>query len=206
MPPAGWGVGHDVPARIAAIVLAAGASRRMGRNKMLLPLDGESLVRRAAGRAIGARLSPTIVVLGHEPEKVRAELTGLSCEFDTNPDYTGPTSTSLHRGLGALPADADAAVVILADMVMVTVAMLTAIVMAARANPAPLVVSRYGDVLAPPLLFRRVLFPELLAWRGEGCGKQVVLRHRAEAIFLDWPPAALLDIDTSEDFAALTRS
>ncbi len=69
-------------------------------------------------------------------------------------------------------------------------------------SDAPLVVSRYGDVTAPPLLFRRSLFAELLAWSGEGCGKAVVRRHLAEAVFVDWPTEALADVDTPEDLAA----
>jgi len=74
---------------------------------------------------------------------------------------------------------------------------------AARGNRAPLVVSRYGDVTAPPLLFRRALFDDLLAWTGEGCGKAVVQRHRDEAVILDWPAHALVDVDTPEDFHSL---
>jgi len=95
-----------------------------------------------------------------------------------------------------------AAVVMLADMVLVTEQMLAAVVATARGSDAHLVVSRYGEVTAPPLLFRRALFGELLAWTGEGCGKTVVQRHRGEAAFVDWPPAALADVDTPEDFAA----
>jgi molybdenum cofactor cytidylyltransferase len=93
-------------------------------------------------------------------------------------------------------------VVILADMVLVTDHMLATL--AARATPgtAPLVVSRYGDVTAPPLLFRRELFRELMDWTGEGCGKAVVQRHRDEAVFVDWPAAVLSDVDTPEDFQA----
>lgn len=188
---------------IAAIILAAGASRRMGRNKMLVELDGESLVRRAVRQAIAADLQPVVVVVGHEPNAIRAELAGLACDFAINPDYAGPTSTSLHRGLEALPTIVDAAVVILADMPFVTEAMLRALASGARATPAPLVVSRYDGVFAPPLLFRRELFPELVAWHGEGCGRQVVVRHRDEAVVLDWPADALRDIDTPEDLAAL---
>ena len=189
--------------RVGGVLLAAGASRRMGKNKMLLRLDGESLVRRAATRAIAAGLSPLVVVLGHEAELVRLELGGVTCEFAVNPEFTGPTSGSLHRGLEQLPADAGAAVVMLADMVHVTEAMLRQLVEAARGSDAPVVVSRYGDVMAPPLLFRRELFGELLDWNGEGCGKQVVLNHKAEALFIDWPAAALADVDTPEDFAAV---
>jgi molybdenum cofactor cytidylyltransferase len=63
------------------------------------------------------------------------------------------------------------------------------------------VVSRYGDVKAPPLLFRRALFAELLAWHGEGCGKAVVQSHASEAAYHDWPLDALDDVDTPEDWA-----
>ena len=200
MPPRSEG-GAPAP-RVAGIVLAAGASRRMGRNKMLLELEGESLVRRAARRALEAGLSPVVMVLGHEGERVRAELAGLPCDCAINPDYTGPTSGSLHRGLERLPADVEATVVLLADMVLVTRQMLEGLVAAARRSAAPLFVSRYGDVTAPPLLFRRSLFGELMAWTGEGCGKAVVPRHQAEAVYLDWPAAALADVDTPEDFTA----
>ena len=197
------------PTRIAGVILAAGASRRMGKNKMLLELEGEAVVRRATRRALAAGLSPVVVVLGHEATRAQAELAGLACEFVVNPAFTGPTSGSLHGGLERLDPDIGAAVVMLADMVLVTEQMLAAIVAASRGSDAPLVVSRYGDVTAPPLLFRRGLFAELLAWTGEGCGKTVVQRHRDEALFMDWPAEALMDVDTPEDFAAavaLTRS
>jgi molybdenum cofactor cytidylyltransferase len=192
------------PLRVAAIILAAGASRRMGtgRSKMLLELDGESLVRRAARRARDAGLSPVVVVLGHESERVREQLGGLGCDYVVNPDFTGPTSGSLHLGLRRLGADPDAAVVMLGDMVLVSEPMLTGLVAAARGDDAPLVVSRYGGVTAPPLLFRRRLFDELLAWTGEGCGKAVVQAHRHEALFLEWSAVLLSDVDTPEDFQA----
>jgi CTP:molybdopterin cytidylyltransferase MocA len=67
-------------------------------------------------------------------------------------------------------------------------------------------VSRYGDVTAPPLLFRRALFAELMAWTGEGCGKAVVQAHRHEARYVDRPGAVLADVDTPEDFAAVQKS
>ena len=194
------------PLGVAGVLLAAGASRRMGpgRNKMLLKLEGEALVRRAARRALAAGLSPVVVVLGHESDRAKGELTGLACEVVVNSDFTGPTSGSLHKGLEQLGPDVGAAVVLLADMVLVTQQMLADLVAAARGSPAPLVVSRYGDVTAPPLLFRRALFGELLAWSGEGCGKTVVQGHRDEALFLDWPAEVLADVDTPEDFAAAT--
>lgn len=188
--------------RIAGILLAAGASTRMGSNKLMLELDGVPLVRRAAERMLEAGAAPLIVVTGHEPERVHAALTGLDVHFVENPDYRGPTSGSLHAGLRAVPPDADGAMILLSDMPHVTSAMLAALVERAQQNDAPLVVSRYGDVFAPPLLFTRTLFGELLAWQGEGCGKAVVRRHEHAAAVLDWTTAALADIDTPADYTA----
>jgi molybdenum cofactor cytidylyltransferase len=158
------------------------------------------LVRRAARRALAAGCSPVIVVIGNEAEQVRAALDGVECTCAENPEFTGPTTTSLHVGLRQLPGDVEAVIVILADMVHVTEAMLRTMVETAHTTDAPLVVSQYGDAIAPPLLFRRRLFAELLAWQGEGGGKQVVRQHRAEAVLVNWPLEA---IDTPEDWARL---
>lgn len=193
----------SAPARVAAVILAAGASTRMGRNKLMLPVDGQPMVRRTVQRAVDAGLAPVVVVLGHEPDRVREALAGLDVTFAVSPDPTGPTSASLHAGIRALDEGATATLVLLADMVHITTAMMRALVESSAANDAPLEVSRYGDVLAPPLLFRRALWPELLAWHGEGCGKAVVRAHQAEASLHDWPEAALQDIDTPDDYDAL---
>lgn len=191
---------HAVPLRVAAVVLAAGASSRMGTNKLVLPVEGEPMVRRTVRRVIDAGCEPVVVVTGYEPERVREALIGLPVIYATSPDPTGPTSASLHAGLQALPVDAAATLVMLSDMVQVTTPMIRALVEGIASGEAPLGVSRYGDVLAPPLVFRRALWPELLAWHGEGCGKAVVRAHQAEALMHDWPLGALLDVDTPEEY------
>ncbi|MBW3628024.1 MAG: nucleotidyltransferase family protein [Gemmatimonadetes bacterium] len=187
--------------RTAAIVLAAGVSRRMGTNKLLLEIDGEPLVRRAARRALEAGLSPVVVVLGDEPERVRAAMADLPCVFAANPHPGGPTSDSLHRGIGVLPEEVEAAVVVLADMVEVTVEMLRGVTEAAAGAEALVAASRYGDVVAPPVRFHRALFPEVLAFNGDGCVRAIVRRHAAETLLLSWPESALTDVDTAEDWA-----
>jgi molybdenum cofactor cytidylyltransferase len=192
--------------RVAAVILAAGASSRMGRNKMLLDVDGVPMVRRAAQVAIDAGCSPVVIVVGNDESLVRDALHGMPCNFAVNADFTGPTSGSLHAGLNAIDATTDATIVLLADMVRVTTPMLLALIASARASDAPLCVSRYGDVLAPPLLFRRILWPELLAWHGEGCGKAVVKAHQNEALIHDWPAESLRDIDTPDDYQQLVSA
>src|SRR5437667_11622878 len=86
------------PTRIAGVILAAGASRRMGTNKVLLELEGEAVVRRAARRALAAGLSPVVVVLGHEATRAQAGLAGLAGAFVAHPACSGPTSGSVHGG------------------------------------------------------------------------------------------------------------
>jgi molybdenum cofactor cytidylyltransferase len=185
--------------KVAAVVLAAGASTRMGRNKLLLEVGGESLVRRAVRAAIAARVDEVVVVLGHEEDLVRAELRGLACTPIVNPDHAEGAGASVRAGVRQA-AGADALVVVLADMPFVTAEMISMLVQRYRATRAPLVVSHYGDVQAPPTLYDRALFDELLAIPGERCAKQVVQRHEAEAEIVSWPVAALRDIDVPADY------
>ncbi|HKF43806.1 MAG TPA: nucleotidyltransferase family protein [Thermoanaerobaculia bacterium] len=185
---------------VAGVLLAAGPSSRMGRNKLLLRLDGESVLRRAAGRALAAGLDPVLVVLGHEAQTSAPELEGLPCRTIVNPDYALGMNSSARAGISAVPPEAAAAVVLLADMPLVTAEMLAALVERYRGSDAPLVISEYGGVQAPPTLYDRSLFPELGPPEGEGCGKRVVRRHRGEAEVFSWPAAALADLDRPEDY------
>jgi molybdenum cofactor cytidylyltransferase len=192
---------------VAAVVLAAGASRRMGGpNKLLLPIGGVPMVRHTVQRVVDAGASPVVVVTGHHASEVRDALAGLDITFAHSEDPDGPTSSSLHAGLRALPDSTSATLVMLADMVLVTSDMVRDVVRAMAEARAPLVVSEYGDVQAPPLAFARSLWPELLAWHGEGCGKSVVRAHIGEAWRLSWPVESLADVDTPEDYAELNRS
>ena len=85
--------------------------------------------------------------------------------------------------------------------------MIASLVARYRAAPAPLVISDYEGVNAPPVLYDRSLFGELRSLTGDsGCGRQVVARHRSEAEVLQWPASALADIDDPEDFARMRRT
>jgi len=189
----------DRSGRVAGVVLAAGTSSRMGRNKLFLRLGGTSVLRRAVATAREAGLDPVLVVLGHESDRALAELEGLSCTPVLNQEYASGMNTSVRAGISAVPADATGAVLMLADMPFVTAGMLRSLVDRYRAGEEPLVVSTYGEVLAPPILYGRPLFGELRALDGDGCGKRVVKAHRAEAIEVEWPPSALTDLDVPDD-------
>lgn len=186
---------------VAGIVLAAGSSTRMGANKLLERIEGEALVRRAARAAIEGGLDPVVVVLGHEADRVGAELAGLGCAAVVNARHALGLNTSLDAGIAAVPADASAAVVLLADMPLVTAETVRTLVARHRATGAALVGSRYGAVVAPPALYARAAFDELRGGEGEGRGREVLRRHAAEVAWVDWPASALADVDEPADLA-----
>jgi molybdenum cofactor cytidylyltransferase len=186
---------------IAGVVLAAGASTRLGTNKLFVRLGGETVLRRAVGTAARGGLDPVLVVLGHELPRALAELSGTDAHPVVNPDHRAGIQGSLRCGIGAVPAAAPGAVVLLADMPYVTPAMIRILVERFRAGAPPLVISTYAGVLAPPTLYGRSLFAELAALSGDGCGKRVMKAHLDHAVRVDWPAGALADLDLPGDVA-----
>ena len=185
--------------RVAGIVLAAGSSTRMERNKLLLYIGGETLVRRAVRLAGEAGLDPVIVVTGRFREAVEREVANLACAPVFNPDHEMGIQTSVACGVAAVPASCGAAVVMLPDMPFVTVRMVRTLVERHAETAAPLVVSRYGEVNAPPILYDRGLFGEISRMRA-GCGREVVRRHHERAVLVDWPPDRLRDLDRPDEY------
>ena len=166
-----------------------------------MELDGEPLVGRAARCALDAGLSPVVVVLGFEAERVAAAVSELQLETVVNPRYAEGMHQSVRAGLDHLGERCAAAVILLADMPLVTAAMLRSIVARFRAG-APIVTSRYGDVQAPPTLYAREYFPALKS-AGPGCGRRVIRENVHLAAALDWPSELLADVDRPEDLARI---
>jgi molybdenum cofactor cytidylyltransferase len=183
---------------VTAVVLAAGASTRMGVHKLLLPLGGEPIVRRSVRQVCEAGADDVLVVLGREATTVSAALDGLPCRLVTNTDFETGLGSSFRVAVDAVAAS-DAALFVLADQPFVTSAD-HRLVLDAWRDGAPLIVSaRFGEVTAPPQLFARALFPEL-ARLSQGA-KPVLERHADAARHVALPSDHLVDIDTPEDYA-----
>jgi nicotine blue oxidoreductase len=187
-------------ARVAGIVLAAGASTRMGRPKMLLPLGGGTLVSTAAQALLDGGLATVIVVLGHDADAVRR---GARLPEDgrlrvvVNDEWPTGMASSLRRGLEACAGlDAEAALVALGDQAGITADRVRRVVEAWRPG-ASLVLPVHGGRAGHPVLFGRALWDELRALRGDVGGREVVRRHLPEAIQV--PAEPLADLDTDED-------
>jgi molybdenum cofactor cytidylyltransferase len=195
--------------KIAAIVLAAGRSTRMGGpNKLLAELEGKKLVRIVAEQALASNASEVIVVTGHQAELVEQALAGLDVRFVRNPDFAGGLASSVKAGIAAVSKRADGAVVCLGDMPMVSSAMLDDLIEAFAPDRGNLIVvpvaeGRRGN----PVLWSRRFFQELMTLDGDIGARHLIAKH-AEAV-AEVPvegDGAFLDIDTPQALEAARRS
>jgi molybdenum cofactor cytidylyltransferase len=194
--------------RIAAIVLAAGQSRRMGtQNKLLAEIDGKSMVRRTVDAVAASPVDPVVVVVGHELARVRAALAGTRAVAVENPDYAAGLSTSLRRGLAALPDSSDGVLVCLGDMPFVTAAEIGRLL--AAFNPvegrAICVPTRRGK-RGNPVLWARRFLPEMQALSGDSGAKHLIGAHAELVVEVEMDGDAVLhDIDTPQALAEVGR-
>jgi molybdenum cofactor cytidylyltransferase len=187
---------------VAGILLAGGASSRMGQAKQTLPWRGEALVRHVARAALDAGLSPLVVVTGHAAPEVEAALSGLPVLWSHNPAWEIGQSTSVKAGVIALPPDTGAAVFLLADQPRVTPALVRSLVESHAATLSPIVAPLIDGRRANPVLFDRQTFPGLLSLQGDSGGRALFSRYPVRwALWHD--PRLALDVDTPEDYQRL---
>jgi molybdenum cofactor cytidylyltransferase len=191
---------------IAAVVLAAGRSTRMGAiNKLIAEIGGKPLVRIAAEQALASRAKPVIVVTGHERERVEAALAGLPVRFVNNPDYAEGLGTSLKAGIAAVPADADGAIVCLGDMPQVDSELINRLIAAFDPERGALVVvPTFDGWRGNPVVWSRRFFHDLMSIAGD-IGARYLIGSYAEAV-VEVPvagEAALTDVDTPESLSAV---
>jgi molybdenum cofactor cytidylyltransferase len=188
---------------IAAIVLAAGASTRMGRQKLTLPMaGGRPLVRLAVEQVLAAGLDEVVVVVGGDADTVAAALVTLPVRVIVNPRYAEGQSTSLRAGLDALRPGTDAAVVALGDQPLPDPDVIRRLVAAFRTTGRPIAVPVYRDGRGNPVLFGAALFGELRGVTGDQGGRGVIARDPARVVEVPVDMAMPADIDTPQDYEA----
>jgi molybdenum cofactor cytidylyltransferase len=195
-------------ARIAAIVLAAGRSTRMGAaNKLLAEVGGRPMVRHAVEAALASRARPVLVVTGHQVDDVRASLAGLDVTFVANPDFAQGLSSSLKAGIRAVPADAAGALVLLGDMPRIEAEHLDAMIAAfVSEGGEPIVVPVHRGQRGNPVLWPAELFGEMLALDGDAGARSLLTKHAHGVREIDLgTDAVLMDIDTPDALARLRQ-
>jgi len=189
--------------KIAAIVLAAGLSSRMGRNKLLTDIGGKPLVRRVAEAAAVSGVDQVVVVSGNAAADTAAALTGLHVAIVENPDFRNGLSTSLKCGLQALPGDCDGAIVLLGDMPAITPALIDKLIAAFDPSEARAIcVAAWKGKRGNPVLWGRQFFADMLQLEGDVGAKHLMAANGELVCEVEAADdAPLVDIDTPEALA-----
>jgi molybdenum cofactor cytidylyltransferase len=187
---------------IAAVVLAAGFARRMGRQKLLLEFKGKAVVRWSV-EAVLSHVADCVVVTGQDDAGVRATLSGLAVRYAVNARPQDGQGSSIAVGIAALKPWTSAAVIVLGDQFRTPADVLPALLTAHARSHKSVVVPSYRGTRGTPVLFGSDVFPELRALRGDEGARAVVAARpeRVEVVPLDIAMPA--DVDTPEDFARL---
>jgi molybdenum cofactor cytidylyltransferase len=194
---------------IAAVILAAGRSTRMGGpNKLLAELGGKPLVRIVAEQVLASRASSVTVVTGHQAAEVEKALAGLKVKFVRNPDFVAGLASSVRTGIAAVPENADGAVVCLGDMPLIDARLIDRLIEAFAPDRGNLIAVPVSDNRrGNPVLWSRRFFDELMMLDGDIGARHLIARH-AEAV-AEVPVeghGAFLDIDTPEALASARQT
>jgi molybdenum cofactor cytidylyltransferase len=196
-------------ARVSAVVLAAGASARMGRAKQLLPLGRNTMLAQTLENVLAVRLDERVLVLGSSAEAIRQQLPQAQLEqfkVVVNQDYGQGMATSLRAGLSALDPRSDAALIILGDQPFIRPRTLDQIVDGYGRSRAPIVIPSYHGDRGNPVLLDRSVFSEVMALEGDiGC-RAIFGSHLEDILKVEVEdPGVLFDIDDQGDYDRLKQ-
>jgi molybdenum cofactor cytidylyltransferase len=191
---------------VAGVILAAGRSTRMApRNKLLEEIGGRPVIARVADTALASGARPVVVVTGFEAQRIAEALRGFDVLSVHNADFAAGLSTSLRAGLAALPADCDAALILLGDMPFVEAGDLEALIAAFAAKDrnsicVPVRHGRWGN----PILWGAAYFPEMMRLSGDAGAKRLLEVYRERITEVEAVSYGIFaDIDTPLDLARL---
>lgn len=195
--------GNTPPPRFGAVILAAGASVRLGRPKQLLEIDGQPLVARAATAALAAGAHPVVVVLGANAEQIRPALNGLKVVVALNPGWSEGMASSVRAGLQALGAadpKIDAVLLTVCDQPAFNADVIQRLLGGLQTSGRGIAAARYAGRNGVPALFRREHFYALAALKGDQ-GARALLNGNPDGVLSFDLPELALDLDTPEDLA-----
>ncbi|MDP6872927.1 MAG: molybdopterin-binding/glycosyltransferase family 2 protein [Alphaproteobacteria bacterium] len=192
--------------RIAALILAAGQSRRMGAaNKLLAEIDGKAMLARVVAAAQASQVARILAVTGHQADDVAAALSALGIDSVHNPDYADGLSTSLHAGVAALGDDIDGVIVLLGDMPRITPSHINRLI--AAFNPVEgraICVPTYQGKRGNPVLFAARFFAEMTTVGGDSGAKYLIGQHEDDLAEVPMDDDGIfLDVDTPDALTAI---
>ena len=195
-------------AKVAGIILAAGASRRMGSlNKLLASIAGKPLVRHAVESFVATSLSPIIVVVGYESDKVAAALEGLPVQLVFNPEHATGQGSSVGVGVEALDNNVTDAMIGLGDMPLLPSTLLDSLIhkhIGREGHACNITIPAFEGQRGNPMLWGKTFFPELITLAGDRGGRQLLNDHKAAQHLIACDHSSVLrDVDTVDALAAI---
>ena len=195
-------------ARVAAVVLAAGLSTRMGpTNKLLADLGGETMINRVVNAVLASEVDLVVVVTGHEQVQVALAMQGMNVSLVHNPGFEEGLGSTLRRGVASLPASVEGAVIVLGDMPKITAAHINRLITAYTGSKVhDIFVPTYSGRHGNPVLFSRRHFAELTSITGDRGGRELLQTYRAQLceVAMD-DDAVLMDIDEPAALASFSE-
>lgn len=185
-------------------MLAAGLSKRFGRNKLLEKVGNSTMIKSVVQEAVASTVDEVIVVLGYEAERIKEalkDITDAKCKYLFNEDFETGQSSSVKAGVKSVMNYADAVMILPADVAMITSAAIDQVAEEYTHSKDPIVVSSYKDRAGHPILFDRSLFNEIVNIKEETKGlKAVVNRHLDLTKKVESnSDKVLIDIDTEQN-------
>jgi len=186
------------------LVLAAGASTRLGQPKQLVKLGGRPVLHRVVSTAVGIAGHSVTVVIGAHAKDLSHLLGHSPASVIVNREWEEGMASSIRRGLASMPAGCDAVMILLGDQVAVTTDDLKRLVSSWKEQDSVIATATYERHVGVPAIFPRVCFSELAELRGDNGARLVLERNNYRLVRVPMPNAAI-DLDTPEDLAALTE-
>jgi molybdenum cofactor cytidylyltransferase len=190
------------------ILLAAGASTRLGKPKQLLPWQQKPLLQHMIEVALGANCCPVTLILGANASQLTPITENKDISVVYNPEWQEGMASSIRYGLTALlesAAGTEAVIFMVCDQPHVTAALLKDLIAAHQHSGKKIVASQYADTIGIPALFEKSLFPALLQLKGDGGAKRIIQQYSHEVQPVAFP-MGYIDIDTAADYEKLTQN
>ena len=195
---------------ISAVILAAGESRRMGKqNKLLLPIGGEALLVKLVASVCASDVGQVLVVIGHEAEKIRRELNEFPLNFVYNPNFSEGMTTSIKYGVKVASHECDGLLICLGDMPFINTSEINKLIHAYVKNRIKgeglIVVPVFKRQRGNPVLFSIEFQNDILEHKKESGCKEVIMKNSDSVMEIEMDDEKmLLDVDTMEDYQSVS--
>ena len=190
------------------VILAAGASTRLGKPKQLLQYRGKTLLAHAINEAVNSNADAVVVILGKDANLFKKEIDEGKVRVAINSSWEEGMASSLRLGLDTLINDKpyiDAVIFMVCDQPHVLSSILNELIITQQKTTKQIVTCNYGEAIGPPALFHKSLFNELMQLKGDAGARKIIQQHSDEVATILFSKGKI-DIDTNEDYEALKNS